>query len=160
MIKGSIMLHLGPIWYHSEPSDVPYFQNLPRPISWFGLFLQQNDSRCNYVSYTSQNTFFLHDILTHIFHYSCSQILPKHIEIIWSMVRILHEIGRFSRLERILETGTCKFHSCINTQFPLLLFIGFAEAFGTLYNPLFLNILRLHFNDSMVFHKFTDSQVH
>ena len=26
------MLHLGPIWYHSEPSDVPYSQNLPRPI--------------------------------------------------------------------------------------------------------------------------------
>ena len=38
------MHHLGPIWYHSEPSDVPYSQNLPRPISWFGLFLQQNDS--------------------------------------------------------------------------------------------------------------------
>ena len=38
------MLHLGPIWYHSEPSDVPYSQNLPRTISWFGLFLQQNDS--------------------------------------------------------------------------------------------------------------------
>ena len=38
------MLHLGLIWYHSEPSDVPYSQNLPRPISWFGLFLQQNDS--------------------------------------------------------------------------------------------------------------------
>ena len=38
------MLHLGPIWYHSEPSDVPYSQNLQRPISWFGLFLQQNDS--------------------------------------------------------------------------------------------------------------------
>ena len=44
MIKGSLMLHLGPIWYHSEPSDVPYSQNLPSPISWFGLFLQQNDS--------------------------------------------------------------------------------------------------------------------
>ena len=44
MIKGSLMLHLGPIWYHSEPSDVPYSQNLPRPISWFGLFLQHNDS--------------------------------------------------------------------------------------------------------------------
>ena len=38
------MLHLGPIWYHSEPSDVSYSQNLPRPISWFGLFLQQKDS--------------------------------------------------------------------------------------------------------------------
>ena len=23
MIKGSLMLHLGPIWYHSEPLDVP-----------------------------------------------------------------------------------------------------------------------------------------
>ena len=44
MIKGSLMIHLGPIWYHSEPSDVPCSQNLPRPISWFGLFLQQNDS--------------------------------------------------------------------------------------------------------------------
>ena len=41
------MLHLGPIWYHSEPLDVPYSQNLPRPISWFGLFLQQNDSSKN-----------------------------------------------------------------------------------------------------------------
>ena len=38
------MHHLGPIWYHSEPLDVPYSQNLPRPISWFGLFLQQNNS--------------------------------------------------------------------------------------------------------------------
>ena len=46
---GSLMLHLGPIWYHSLPSDVPDSQNLPRPISWFGLFLQQNDSKefCN-----------------------------------------------------------------------------------------------------------------
>ena len=50
MIKGSLMLHLGPIWYHSEPSDVPYSQNLPRPISWFRLFLQQNDSNY-YISY-------------------------------------------------------------------------------------------------------------
>ena len=38
------MLHLGPIWYHSEPSDVPYSQKLPRPISWIGLFLQLYDS--------------------------------------------------------------------------------------------------------------------
>ena len=37
--------HLGSIWYHSEPSDVPYSKNLLRPISWFGLFLQQNDSK-------------------------------------------------------------------------------------------------------------------
>ena len=27
MIKGVTHAHLGPIWYHSEPSDVPYSQN-------------------------------------------------------------------------------------------------------------------------------------
>ena len=46
------MLHLGPIWYHSEPSDVPYSQNLPRPISWFGLFLWQNDSSAKLIIIT------------------------------------------------------------------------------------------------------------
>ena len=40
-----LLNHLGSIWYHSEPSDVPYSENLPRPISWFGLFLKQNDSK-------------------------------------------------------------------------------------------------------------------
>ena len=47
------MLHLGPIWYHSEPSGVPYSQNLPRPISWFGLFLQQNDSTKKLTAFTA-----------------------------------------------------------------------------------------------------------
>ena len=47
MIKGITHAHLGPFWYHSEPSDVPYSENLLRPISWFGLFLQQNDSNTN-----------------------------------------------------------------------------------------------------------------
>ena len=27
MIKGMAHAHLGPIWYHSEPSDVPYSPN-------------------------------------------------------------------------------------------------------------------------------------
>ena len=27
MIKGVIQAHLEPIWYHSEPSDVPYSPN-------------------------------------------------------------------------------------------------------------------------------------
>ena len=27
MIKGVTHVHLGPIWYHSEPSDVPYCPN-------------------------------------------------------------------------------------------------------------------------------------
>ena len=27
MIKGVTHVQLGPIWYHSEPSDVPYSQN-------------------------------------------------------------------------------------------------------------------------------------
>ena len=46
--------HLESIWYHSEPSDVPYFENLLRPISWFGLFLQQNDSRSTSVPFCSR----------------------------------------------------------------------------------------------------------
>ena len=44
--------HLGSIWYHhSEPSNVTYSENLPRPISWFGLFLQQNESSENFRKY-------------------------------------------------------------------------------------------------------------
>ena len=48
-----LLNHLGSIWYHPEPSDVPYSENPQRPISWFGLFLQQNDcsnSGCNHLS--------------------------------------------------------------------------------------------------------------
>ena len=44
MEHGWPLNHLGSIWYHSEPADVPYSKNLLRPISWFGLFLQKNDS--------------------------------------------------------------------------------------------------------------------
>ena len=47
-LKTRRLNHLGSIWYHSEPSDVPYSENLLRPISWFGLFLQQNDSSTTY----------------------------------------------------------------------------------------------------------------
>ena len=41
MIKGGTHAHLGPIWYQTEPSDVP------KPVSWLGLFfhfLQQTGS--------------------------------------------------------------------------------------------------------------------
>ena len=33
----SMSNHLGLIWYHSEPSDVPYI--FPKPVSWLALFL-------------------------------------------------------------------------------------------------------------------------
>ena len=52
------MLLLGPIWYHPEPSDVPYSENPPRPISWFGLFLQQNDSSLVAYSFYGDLTYF------------------------------------------------------------------------------------------------------
>ena len=45
MIKGATHAHLGPIWYHSEPSDIPYV--FPKPVSCLGLFchfLQQDGS--------------------------------------------------------------------------------------------------------------------
>ena len=36
---------------------VPYSQNFPRPISWFGLSLQQNDSRTFYFSHSGPEYF-------------------------------------------------------------------------------------------------------
>ena len=70
------MLHLGPIWYHSEPSGVSYSENLPRPISWFGLFLQQNDSSFRnsiyvFIVFNSSLIMFLVNVL-HI-NSKCSQ---------------------------------------------------------------------------------------
>ena len=67
------MLHLGPIWYHSEPSDVPYSQNLPRPISWFGLFLQQNDS-----SMKQQSTTFIVATLLRTTAFTASMYTAVH----------------------------------------------------------------------------------
>jgi hypothetical protein len=43
MIKGVTHAHLGPIWYHSEPSDVPYvFQ---KSVSWLGLLFAVSYSK-------------------------------------------------------------------------------------------------------------------
>ena len=44
MIKGVTHAHLGPIWYHSEPSDVPYLPNQFFGWDFFCPFLQQDDS--------------------------------------------------------------------------------------------------------------------
>jgi hypothetical protein len=42
----SIMLiYLGAIWYHSEPSDVPYSSNQYLGWGFFYHFLQQDSSR-------------------------------------------------------------------------------------------------------------------
>jgi hypothetical protein len=45
MIKGITHAHLGPIWYHSEPSDVPYFPNQFLALGFFCPFLQQDCSQ-------------------------------------------------------------------------------------------------------------------
>ena len=37
--------HLGSIWYHSEPSDVPYSPNQFLAVDFFCHFLQQESSR-------------------------------------------------------------------------------------------------------------------
>ena len=45
MIKGVSRAHLGQIWYHSEPSDVPRCPLFPKPVDghepFFCRFLQQ-----------------------------------------------------------------------------------------------------------------------
>ena len=42
MIKEVTHAHLGPIWYQTEPSDVPLF---PKPVSGLGLFLAVSYSK-------------------------------------------------------------------------------------------------------------------
>ena len=44
MIKGVTLANLGPIWYHSEPSDVPYSPNQFLGWDFFCCFLQQTGS--------------------------------------------------------------------------------------------------------------------
>ena len=48
MIKGVTHAHLGPIWYHSELSDVPYFPNQFLGWDFFWRFLQQEGSSSGY----------------------------------------------------------------------------------------------------------------
>ena len=44
MIKGVTYDHLGPIWYLSEPSDVPYSPNQFLVSEFFCCFLQETGS--------------------------------------------------------------------------------------------------------------------
>ena len=44
MIKRVIHSHLGPIWYHPEPSDVPYSPNQFLGWDFFYPYLQQDGS--------------------------------------------------------------------------------------------------------------------
>ena len=45
MFKGVTHAHLEPIWYLSEPSDVPYLPNQFLGWDFFCRFLQQTDSK-------------------------------------------------------------------------------------------------------------------
>ena len=45
MIKGVTHANLGPIWYHLEPSDVPYSPNQFLGWDFFCRFLQQDGSK-------------------------------------------------------------------------------------------------------------------
>ena len=44
MIKGVTRAHSGPIWYDSEPSDVPYFPNQFFGWDFFGVGAEPNVS--------------------------------------------------------------------------------------------------------------------
>ena len=80
---GELLNHLGSYWYHSElgPSDVSYSENLPRPIFWFGLFLQKNDSRKLKLSETIWNR-----ILWNLTKFQLNQTIDRKkmkITIVW-----------------------------------------------------------------------------
>ena len=50
MIKGATHVCLGPIWYHSEPSDVPYSPNQFLGWDFLCCFLQQAGSNILLIS--------------------------------------------------------------------------------------------------------------
>ena len=43
MIKSVTHAHLGPIWYHTEPSDVPYSQNQFLDWDFFAVSYSKTD---------------------------------------------------------------------------------------------------------------------
>ena len=49
MIKGVTHAHLGPIWDHTEPSDVPYFPSQFLNGAFFCHFLLQSGSNSRFV---------------------------------------------------------------------------------------------------------------
>ena len=51
--------HLGSIWYHSEPSDVPYFPNQFLALDVFCHFLQQDSFSNMSLLQTSSNGHFI-----------------------------------------------------------------------------------------------------
>ena len=57
MIKEVIYASLGPIWYHSEPSDVPYSPNQFLGWDLFCRFIQQDSSSTSPQKVWSANSF-------------------------------------------------------------------------------------------------------
>ena len=53
MIKGVIHAYLGPIWYHSEPSDVPNFPNQFLGWDFFCHFLQRDSSKSSLLGFAT-----------------------------------------------------------------------------------------------------------
>ena len=68
MIKGVTHAHLGPVWYHSEPSGVPYSPNQFLGLDFFCHFLQQDGS----------NVFRSYDESYHVIGLNMSDSLVDH----------------------------------------------------------------------------------
>ena len=95
MIKEVTYAHLGPIWYHSEPSDVPYF-----PYQFFGWdffcrFLQQDSSSLSQFSLlgsfffegTRENILYIFRALIHG-HLPCLILSQQGGQILTSTLKI------------------------------------------------------------------------
>ena len=69
MLKGVTHVHVGPIWYHSEPSDVPIAQTSFLVGTFFYRFLQQTSSSVDDASH-------YHDVAQMRFHKVSRPIVP------------------------------------------------------------------------------------
>ena len=98
MIKGVTCAHLGSIWHHSDPSDIPYFPNQFLVWDFFCRFLQQDSSRkffflaaqnklhmikwdCQWVEIEAWTRYWLHcEIILRFIHCRvCSNFLYKKL---------------------------------------------------------------------------------
>ena len=95
--------HLGSIWYHSEPSDVPYFPNQFLALDFFCCFLQQDCSSvylifCVRLNFTlAKNLYFAHK---RTFDLSYDSLLKSQCDRNFNLLQINQPITRKFCIDR------------------------------------------------------------
>ena len=85
--KGVTQAHLGPIWYHSEPSDVPSSSNQFLGWNFFCCFLQQDSSSIYDIDFIPIVTH------TYILYMTCSNPAATYMFIFYQEIRAIYVVS-------------------------------------------------------------------